>query len=96
MEDTLVTGAMIEVTTPDEPRLVALWVFSIMGDETVEYDLEDAKEDVWRFIEDVWRFIEDVWRFIEENEVRRVLLLGRGWHVCHFGISLHGACCSGH
>ena len=115
MEDTLVTGAMIEVTTPDEPRLVALWVFSIMGDETVEYDLEDAKEDVWRFIEDVWRFIEDVWRFIEdvwrfiedvwrfiedvrrfteENEVRRVLLLGRGWHMCHFGISLHGACCS--
>jgi hypothetical protein len=67
VEDTLVTGAMIEVTTPDEPRLVALWVFSIMGDETVEYDLEDAKEDVWRFI--------------EENEVRRVLLLGHNWHV---------------
>lgn len=50
------TGAMIEVTKPGEPRLVALWVFSIMGDETCEYDLEDAKEDVWKFI--------------EENEVR--------------------------
>ena len=46
MEDTLVTGAMIDVTTPNEPRLVALWVFSIMGVETVEYDLEGAKEDV--------------------------------------------------
>ena len=56
VEDTLVTGAMIEVTKPGEPRLVALWVFSIMGDETCEYGLEDAKEDVWKFI--------------EENEVR--------------------------
>ena len=49
VEDTLVTGAMIEVTE-QPPRLVALWVFSIMGDETCEYELEDAKEDVWKFI----------------------------------------------
>ena len=51
VEDTLVTGAMIEVTE-QPPRLVALWVFSIMGDETCEYELEDAKEDVWKFIEE--------------------------------------------
>ncbi len=51
IEDTLVTGAMIEVSHPDTPQLVGLWAFSVKGDETVEYDLESAKEECWEFIE---------------------------------------------
>ena len=46
IEDTLVSGAMIEVTDPKAPRLVGLWAFSIGGDETVEYDLMEAKTEV--------------------------------------------------
>lgn len=51
IEDTLVTGAMVDVTDSETPRLVGIWAFSVCGDETVEYDLDTAKEEVWDFIE---------------------------------------------
>ena len=49
-EDTLVTGAMVEVSQPGAPQLVGLWAFSVMGDGALEYDLEGAKEECLEFI----------------------------------------------
>ena len=49
-EGTLVTGVMVEVSQPGAPQLVGLWAFSVMGDETLEYDLEGAKEECWEFM----------------------------------------------
>ena len=48
-ESNVVMGTMVDVTLPEEPRLVALWAFNPPGSESNQYILEGSTEECWEF-----------------------------------------------